>query len=83
MFAFHLGYAKSATTFLQKHLFPSIDECVYLGRFCTELDVTEFNWVNEFIFNDNFNIRKFGDTFIEKERDKSKYNHFSRKFIKT
>ena len=60
MFIFHIGYAKSATTFLQKYLFPSINECVYLGRHYTEYDVTEFNWVDGFIFDEIYDIKKLG-----------------------
>ena len=29
---FHVGFAKTATTWLQKQVFPRLDDCIYLGK---------------------------------------------------
>jgi hypothetical protein len=50
MLVFHIGYAKTATTYLQKRVYPSL-EINYLGRKPPEKNI---DWVYNIAFDDEF-----------------------------
>jgi len=56
----HIGYAKSATTFQQKNLFPQLPNLKYGGReYSQEKTPANLDWVYNFVFSEEFDTQKY------------------------
>lgn len=55
----HGGYAKTATTYLQEHIFPRLDGIAYLGRNVPDDPNNAYSeWAYDFIRNERFSFQK-------------------------
>jgi len=83
MLVLHIGYAKAATTFLQKRVFPNIHDINYIGRFYGN-DLSESkraDWVYDFVFNDDISLKSFADKISEGITDRDACNVISHEVL--
>lgn len=75
----HIGYAKTATTYLQTLVFPRLDSVNYIGRsYGKGLPPSQnTDWVNEFVFEDGVSMKKFADIIQHSVDATSKHNMIS------
>jgi len=61
--ALHIGYAKAATTFLQRRAFPHLPGVHYVGRNYTESGAAgePMRWVSDLVFADRIDIAAIAD----------------------
>jgi hypothetical protein len=73
MLVLHIGYAKSATTFLQKQVFPNLGGVNYIGRYYGKEDSSTMkaDWVYDFVFRDNISTKSFADIINSSVTNKS------------
>jgi hypothetical protein len=59
----HVGYAKTATTFLQKQVFPNLGGVNYIGRSFGKdhSSAMKADWVYDFVFSDKISTKHFAD----------------------
>lgn len=83
MLVLHIGYAKAATTFLQKRVFPNISQAHYVGRYYGDelASSQKADWVYEFTFEDAISMKRFVDTINEGICDKSAINLVSHEVL--
>lgn len=67
MLVLHIGYAKAATTLLQKRVFPNIPDINYIGRFYgNDLPQSKkADWVYNFVFDDDISLKSYADKISE------------------
>lgn len=83
MLVLHIGYAKAATTFLQKRVFPNVPQVHYAGRYYGN-DITasrKADWVYEFTFEDKISIDRIAHKINEGMTDKSAVNLVSHEVL--
>ena len=63
MLVLHIGYAKCATTFLQKNVYPALDGLHYLGRHYSgnTPDRSNDKFLHEFVFGGEEGVKDFGN----------------------
>lgn len=83
MLVLNIGYAKAATTMLQKHIFPNISGVEYLGRYyggeCSGF--MKADWVYDFVFEDNISIENCANTILENMVDKDRDHMISHEVL--
>ena len=82
MLALHIGYAKSATTFLQKKVFPNID-VNYIGRFYGDDCTSDMkaDWVYDFVFKEKIVIKNFAENVLSSMVNESQLNMISHEVL--
>ena len=83
MLVLHIGYAKAATTFLQKQVFPNIPDINYIGRSYGEglSDGAEAKWVYDFAFEENISIDEFANKIAQSIVNKNELNVISHEVL--
>jgi hypothetical protein len=83
MLVLHIGYAKSATTFLQKHVFSNLPGVNYIGRYygeCRSSRIDE-DIIYDFVFEDSDSTQIFANNILDSMTDKHKYTMISHEVL--
>ncbi|MCB2141099.1 sulfotransferase domain-containing protein [bacterium] len=83
MIVLHIGYAKCATTFLQKNVFPNLCDSNYLGRYYGDEYPSSMKaeWVYDFVFLDKISILKYSEIINRSVLNHSKLNIISHEVL--
>ncbi len=83
MLILNIGYAKSATTFLQKQIFPNLPGVNYIGRRYGDglSSSAKADWVYDFVFSDDISGTNFADIINDSIADKSQANIISHEVL--